>query len=48
MEYQKIINLLYNTLNQPTKFGTKNSVEIMMTHVKCITLTVKLILKLQC
>ena len=24
MEYQKIINLLDNTSNQPTKFGTKN------------------------
>ena len=28
MEYQKIINLLDNTLNQPTKFTTKNWVEI--------------------
>ena len=28
MEYQKIINLLDNTPNQPTKFRTKNSVEI--------------------
>ena len=28
MEYQKIINLLYNTPNQPTKFSTKNWVEI--------------------
>ena len=28
MEYQKIINLLDNTLNQPTKFRTKNWVEI--------------------
>ena len=28
MEYQKIINLLYNTSNQPTKFSTKNWVEI--------------------
>ena len=27
MEYQKIINLLDNTLNQPTKFRTKNWVE---------------------
>ena len=28
MEYQKLINLLDNTPNQPTKFKTKNWVEI--------------------
>ena len=28
MEYQKIINLLNKTPNQPTKFRTKNWVEI--------------------
>ena len=28
MEYQKIINLLDNTPNQPFKFRTKNWVEI--------------------
>ena len=28
MEYQKIINLLNNTPNQPSKFKTKNWVEI--------------------
>ena len=28
MEYQKIINLLENTPNQPTKFSTKDWVEI--------------------
>ena len=28
MEYQKIINLLDNTQNQPSKFRTKNLVEI--------------------
>ena len=28
MEYQKIINLLDNTPNQPTKFRSKNWVEI--------------------
>ena len=28
MEYQKIISLLANTSNQPTKFRTKNWVEI--------------------
>ena len=28
MQYQKIINLLDNTPSQPTKFGTKNWIEI--------------------
>ena len=28
MEYQKIINLLDNTPNQPSKFRTKNWIEI--------------------
>ena len=28
MEYQKIINLLENTPNQPSKFRTKNWVEV--------------------
>ena len=28
MEYQKIINLLDNTLDQPVKFRTKNWVEV--------------------
>ena len=28
MEYQKIINLLDNTPNEPTKFSTRNWVEI--------------------
>ena len=28
MEYQKLINLLDNTQNQPTEFRTKNWVEI--------------------
>ena len=28
MEYQKIINLLHNTSNQPSKFRTKNWVEV--------------------
>ena len=28
MEYQKIINLLNGTTNQPSKFRTRNSVEI--------------------
>ena len=41
MEYQKMINLLGNTPNQPSKFRTKNCVEY-------ITPIVKLNLKLQC
>ena len=32
MEYQKIINLLENTPNQPTRFSTKNWVEINETR----------------
>ena len=28
MEYQKIISFLYNTPNAPTKFRTKNCIEI--------------------
>ena len=48
MEYQKITNLLDNTPNQSTKFRTKNWVEKMMNRVECITLIVKLDLKLQC
>ena len=28
MEYQKIINLLHNASNQPSKFKTKNWVDI--------------------
>ena len=47
MGYQKIINLLDNTPNQPFKFRTKNYVENLF-HVECITPTVKLNLKLQC
>ena len=38
MEYQKIINLLENTPNQPTKFRTKNWVKINDgTRGKCNT-----------
>ena len=40
MEYQKIINLLDNTPNQPSKSRTKNRVEIMMNHVEHTTLIV--------
>ena len=42
MEYQKIINLLENTPNQPNKFRTKNWVEKMMTRVERTTIIVKL------
>ena len=45
MEYQKIINLLENTPNQPSKFRTKNWVEV--NDAELIMLTAKLILKLQ-
>ena len=43
MEYQKIINLLDKTPNQPTKFSTKNW--LGMNHKSHV---VKLNLKLQC
>ena len=45
MENQKVINLLDNTPNQPTKFRTKNW--LTYNNVKCITRIVKLNLKLQ-
>ena len=48
MKYQKIINLLENRPNQPSKFRTKNWVEIVGIHVKHTTPLVKLNLKLQC
>ena len=48
MEYQKIINLLDNTPNQPTKFKTKNYVEINNDAREHIMPIVKLKLKLQC
>ena len=48
MEYQQIIKLLENTPNQPSKFRSKNWVEVMINHVELITLIVKLNLKLQC
>ena len=46
MEYQKIINLLDNTPNQPTEFRTV-CVEIEI-HVERITPIVKMNFKLQC
>ena len=48
MEYQKLINLLENTPNQPSKFRTKNWVEINDDKVERITPIVILNLKLQC
>ena len=48
MEYQKIINLLDNTANQPTKFRTKNWVKKIMMQVERTTPIVKFKLKLQC
>ena len=49
MEYQKLANLIDdNTLNQPSKFRTRNWVEIMMNQEEHIMLIVKLSLKLQC
>ena len=41
MEYQKMINLLDNTPNQPTKLRTKNWVEINDDSHERITLRVK-------
>ena len=43
MEYQKIINLLENKPNQPSKFTIKNWVEINAESVELIVLIVKLI-----
>ena len=43
MEYQKIINLLENKPNQPSKFRIKNWVEINDESVELIVLIVKLI-----
>ena len=49
MEYQKVINLLDKTPNQPSKFRTKNCVEINdNSHMERITSIVKLNLRLQC
>ena len=48
MEYQKIINLLGNTSNQPSKFRTKTWVEINVNQEEHTILTVKSNLKLQC
>ena len=42
MEYKKIIDLLDNTPNQPSKFKTKNLVKIHMYHEECIMKIIKL------
>ena len=48
MEYQKIINLLDKTSNQPSKFRTKIGLKYVMNREEHIALTVKLNLKFQC
>ena len=47
MENQKVINLLDNTLNQPTKFRTKYWVEVNNESRGTYKLIVKLHLKFQ-
>ena len=47
MEYQKIINLLDNTQNEPSKFRTRNWVEINDESRGTYDLIVTLNLKLQ-
>ena len=47
MEYQNLMNLLDDTRNQPSKFRTKNWVEININHEERITSVIKLNLKLQ-
>ena len=48
MEYQKIASLIDDTSNQPSKFRTRNLVEIDDEQEEHIMLIVKLSLKLQC
>ena len=48
MEYQKIINLLDNTPNQPSKSRTKNWIEVNDDVPATYSTIVKLNLKLQC
>ena len=49
MEYQKIVNLIdENTLNQPSKFRTRNWIEINDESRGAYNLIVRLSLKLQC
>ena len=46
MEYQKLIKLIDNTPNQPTKFRIANWVEVMI-QVDCIKPIIKLNSKVQ-
>ena len=46
MEYQKIANLIDDTSNQPSKFGTRNGLK--MNQEEHIMLIVKFSVKLQC
>ena len=48
MEYQKIANLIDDTSNQPSKFRTKNWVEINDESEEHTLLIAKSSLKLQC
>ena len=48
MEYQKIINLLDNTPNQPTKFRTKDWVEINDDTRGTCNINIQTKFKLQC
>ena len=49
MEYQKIVNLIdENTLNQPSKFRTRNWIEINDESRGANNLIVRLSLKLEC
>ena len=48
MEHQKIASLIDDTSNQPSKFITRNLVEINDEQEEHIMLIVKLSLKLEC
>ena len=48
MEYQKRANLLDNSLNQPSKFRTRNGLKEMMNPEEGILLVEILNLKLHC
>ena len=48
MEYQKIINLVDNKSNQPSKFEQKIGLEQMINQEERMMSKVKLDLKLQC
>ena len=48
MEYQRLINLVDNTQNEPSKFRTRNWVEINDEPRVMITKIIKLNLKVQC